>query len=99
MALKEHFAKAMSHFSDVIVPHLKRLLETDKSEISEEYSQSEEELYLDLIHKIVAEASLQPDKVLINMCLDYCLLPKYKIRILLLYWKVKLNFSNTATKK
>ena len=81
MALKEHFAKVMSHFSDVIVPHLKSLLENDKSAQLEEYSQSEEELYLDLIHKIVAEASLQPDKVLINMCLDYCMPPKYKIRI------------------
>lgn len=62
VALKEHFAKVMSHFSDVIVPHLKSLLENDKSAQLEEYSQSEEELYLDLIHKIVAEASLQPDK-------------------------------------
>ena len=42
---------------------------------------NEEDLYLNLIHKIVAEAFSQLDKVLINMCLDYCMLPIYKIRI------------------
>lgn len=57
----------MSHFSDVIVPHVKGPLEKDQSEQTEEYSKSEKEQYLDLIHKIVTEASLQPGKVLINM--------------------------------
>ena len=62
MALQEHYREVTSFLNNNIVPRVGRLLEYDTGGKTS-YSEKEEEDFINIIHKIIEEASSQPHEV------------------------------------